>query len=108
MATMSIVSRGIEGIHERTVLGLVQEHFAVEVPDPGFEAGWAEAAAEGEAAVGARVDGDPEHLFGVAVTDVRGHAWFGQQGGGGPAGAAAAVVIVLNPEFGRLLMGGRG
>jgi hypothetical protein len=45
----------------------VQEHFAVEVLDPGFEVVWAEAAAEGETAVGAEVDGDPEHLLGVAL-----------------------------------------
>src|SRR5262249_16890489 len=57
------------GCRERAVLGLVQEHLVVEVLDPGFEAGWAEAAAYGEGAVGAGVDGGPEHFLGVALAD---------------------------------------
>src|SRR5436190_12329806 len=93
---------------ERTVLGLVQEHLVVEVPDPGFEAGWAEAASEGEAAVRAGVDGEPEHLLGVVLADVGWHAWLAQQGGGCPAGTEAPVIAHLRPEPGDVLVGRGG
>src|SRR6266581_2472373 len=72
----------------------MQEHLAVVVPEPGLEAGWAEPAAEGEAAVGAEVDRDPEHVFGVTLADMRRHAGFGQQGGRRPLGAGPRLSML--------------
>src|SRR5690242_4114545 len=63
-----------------------EEHLVVVVPDPGLEAGRAEAAAQDQAAVRARVDGQPEDLLGVGLGDVRLQAGFGQQGARGRAG----------------------